>query len=168
MTQTREMRLKNNEITDPEMIRKILDKCAICRLGFSEGGIPYVIPINYGFTFENGIITLFFHSSGIGRKIDIIKENPIACFEIDCEYWLNPDENPGRNAVRWESLIGTGKIEYVEEFYEKRRMLGNMIRKFRLYNPLYRPTPLTDDRVVNVTMLKLVLDEYKAKWELHI
>ena len=167
MTQTREMHFKRNEITDTENIRAILEKCVYGRLGFSEGGVPYIVPINFGYTFEDGVITLFFHSSGVGRKIDIIKENPLVCFEIDCEYLLDPETDPGGNRVRWESLIGTGKIEYVTEFYEKRRMLGNMIRKFRKYNKHYHPNPLTDDRVIGVTMFKLVLDEYKAKWLLH-
>ena len=168
MTQTREMRLKDREITDPAEIKSILDDCAICRLGFSEGGVPYVLPMNYGYTYEGGVITLFFHSAGLGRKIDIINANPTVCFEIDSEHRLDPDERPDRSSVKWESLVGSGTLEYVNDFQEKRLMLGNMIRKYRRHNSLYKPNPLTDDRVDGVTMFRLTLDEFKAKREYHL
>jgi len=123
--------------------------------------------MNYGYTYENGVITLFFHSSGEGRKVEIIKQNPVVCFEIDYDTKLNPDDNPDRHAVMWESLIGTGTAQIVTNLDEKRRMLGNMMRKFRGYNPHYRPTPLTESRVIDVLMIKLVLDEFKAKRVFH-
>jgi len=164
----REMRTKDCLITNKEEIQTILDHCERCRLGFSEDGVPYVIPMNYGYTFENDVLTLFFHGASEGRKIDIIRKNPLVCFEIDCDYRLNPDASPQRHAVKWESIVGTGTIEYVTDFNEKRMILGNMMRKFRRYNPLYRPNPLTDDRVIHVTIWKLVLDEFQAKRVKHI
>jgi len=163
------MRNKANEVTDKDEILQILDNCERCRLGFSDGGVPYVIPINYGFTFgSDGELTLFFHCAREGRKIDIIKKNPVVCFEIDCDYRMNPHSNPGKFAIKYESLIGSGTIEIVEDFQEKRMILGNMIRKFRKYNPLYHPTPWTDDRINEVAIMKLVLDEYKAKRVFHL
>jgi len=167
MTQTRKLRT-GYQITDREEIKSILDNAAICRLGFSEQGIPYVIPINYGYTYENDIITLFFHSGREGRKLEIIKTNPIVCFEADTVQRLNPEEDPGGNAIKWESIIGTGTIEDVTDFDEKKFMLGNMMKIFKKYNPYYKPNPLTDSRIINIKMLKLVLDEFKAKRLHHI
>lgn len=166
MTQKRAMRMKDKEITDEREIREILENCHICRLGFSEENIPYTIPINYGYTYENGIISTFFHCSWEGRKIDIIKKNPVVCFEIDYVIHVEPEEHNGI-AVIWESLIGTGHIETINDVREKYLMLGNMMRKFRKYNKHYKPTPLTRERVDGVQMLKLVLDEFKAKRLLH-
>ena len=37
-------------ITDPEIIRKILDRCKIIHLGMQEDGHVYVVPTNYGYT----------------------------------------------------------------------------------------------------------------------
>ena len=168
MTQTRDMRAKSSQITDSGEIRELLENCGICRLGFSERGTPYVIPINYGYTYENDIISTYYHSSREGRKLDILMDNPLVCFEADRVIRLDPDKNPDRNAVVWESIIGTGIMREVTDFNEKRLMLGNMMKVFIRYNPYYRPTPLTDSRVINILMLKLVLDEYKAKRLYHI
>jgi nitroimidazol reductase NimA-like FMN-containing flavoprotein (pyridoxamine 5'-phosphate oxidase superfamily) len=162
------MRLKEKQVTDRAEILDIIKKCERCRLGFSEDGIPYVIPINYGFTFTDGVLTLFFHCAGEGRKIDVIKKNPLVCFEIDCHTRIDPGQNPDKFAIIYESLVGTGTMEFVNDFNEKRTILGNMIRKFRSFNPLYHPNPLTDNRVDEVTIMKLVLDEYKAKRAYHL
>ena len=168
MKEPRPMRKQECRITGREEIRNILETGAICRLGFCENGVPYVIPINYGYTYIDDVITLFFHCAGEGRKIDIIKKNPVVCFEVDCVERLNPNDNPERHSLKWESIIGSGMIEIVPDFDEKRMMLGNMMKVFRGYNPNYRPTPLTDIRVHEVTMLKLTLDEFQAKRVMHI
>ena len=168
MPGTRAMRLKNKQVTNPDEILEILERCERCRLGFSDDGIPYIIPINYGFTYLDGELTLFFHCADEGRKIDIIKKNPVVCFEMDCDYRLDPASNSDKNAIKYESIVGTGTIAFVTDHQEKRMILGNMIKKFRKYNPLYRPNPLTDDRVIGVSILKLKADEFKAKRLFHI
>ena len=165
---TREMRMKDKQVTDRDEILEIINNCERCRLGFSDDGVPYVIPINFGFTYEDGALTLFFHCAAEGRKMDIIKKNPVVCFEMDCDYRLNPKENVDKNAIKYESVIGTGIIKIVEDHQEKRMILGNMIKKFRRYNPLYRPNPLTDDRVRGVVIMKLKAHEFKAKRLYHI
>ena len=48
-------------ITDPEIIRKILDRCKIIHLGMQEDGHVYVVPTNYGYTYEDGKLTFYSH-----------------------------------------------------------------------------------------------------------
>ena len=162
------MRTAEKEVKSHDEILEIINNCDRCRLGFSENGMPYIVPMNYGFTYSGGQLTLFFHCAGEGRKMDIIKQNPVVCFEMDCDYHLNPGEDNGGNKVKYESIIGTGTIRVVGDHNEKKKILGNMMKKFRRYNPLYRPNPLTDDRVRGVTVLKLKADEFKAKRLFHI
>ena len=166
MTQTREMRRKEKSVSDPEEIRAILDKSAICRLGFSQGGTPYVLPLNYGYTYIDGVITVFIHGAGEGRKMDIIGQNPIVCFEIDCEQRLDPETNPNRYAFIWESIVGTGTVEFVTDLNEKKQIISNIINKYLKHNPHYH-TEVTDVRIQGTTVLKLRLDEFKAKRIIH-
>ena len=70
-------------ITDPEIIRKILDRCKIIHLGMQEDGHVYVVPTNYGYTYEDGKLTFYSHGAMEGKKWDIIKKNPEICVEID-------------------------------------------------------------------------------------
>jgi nitroimidazol reductase NimA-like FMN-containing flavoprotein (pyridoxamine 5'-phosphate oxidase superfamily) len=39
-------------------------------------------------------LTLFFHGAKEGRKIEIVKNNNSACFEIDCDTKLIEAEKP--------------------------------------------------------------------------
>ena len=75
MAEPRKMRKQWCRITSREEIRAILDSCERCRLAFSDDGASYVVPMNYGYTYIDDVLTLFFHSSVQGRKIDIIHKN---------------------------------------------------------------------------------------------
>lgn len=46
------MRRKDREVTEETEIRKVLDECRIVRLGFQDGGRIFVVPVNYGYSYE--------------------------------------------------------------------------------------------------------------------
>jgi nitroimidazol reductase NimA-like FMN-containing flavoprotein (pyridoxamine 5'-phosphate oxidase superfamily) len=43
------MRRSEKEITERSAIDEIINRCLVCRLALSDGGIPYVIPMNFGY-----------------------------------------------------------------------------------------------------------------------
>jgi len=45
------MRRKDREITDSGEIISIMKKCSVCSLAFFDEQYPYVVPMNFGFTF---------------------------------------------------------------------------------------------------------------------
>ena len=49
---------REREITDLEEIIKILEKENIIHIGLVDGDEPYVVPMNYGFTMEDGVFRL--------------------------------------------------------------------------------------------------------------
>lgn len=116
----REMRRKDREICERGKIEAILDRALICHLGLCYDNWPYVIPLNYGY--EDG--HLYFHGANEGKKIDIIKENPKACFQVENDVTLipRPDKRSGFDQS-YRSVIGFGNIRIVEDFEEKRHAL---------------------------------------------
>ena len=50
-------------MTDPEKIAAVIAACPCCRLAFSDHGKPYVVPVNFGHTVENGRHIFYFHGS---------------------------------------------------------------------------------------------------------
>ena len=77
------MRRRDREITDNEKIKEIIKACDCCRLGLNDNGKVYIVPLNFGFTEENGNYTFYFHGARTGRKLDIIKQNNYVGFELD-------------------------------------------------------------------------------------
>jgi nitroimidazol reductase NimA-like FMN-containing flavoprotein (pyridoxamine 5'-phosphate oxidase superfamily) len=113
------MRRAEMEIKDREAIEAILHKATVCRLGLCRDGVPYVVPLSFGYR-DN---VLCFHSAPEGRKIDALRENPRVCFEVDIDQELVPGESPCAWTVRYRSVIGSGKARLVESGEEKRAAL---------------------------------------------
>ena len=49
---------REREVTDPAQIRELLDKSMIAHIGMVDGDEPYVVPMNYGYTMEDGKLTM--------------------------------------------------------------------------------------------------------------
>ena len=65
------MRRKDREITGRENIEPILQACKVCRVAMTgTDGWPYVIPMNFGYTWDEDGLTLYFHGGVKGKKID--------------------------------------------------------------------------------------------------
>jgi uncharacterized protein len=127
-TKVIEMRRKDREISNIEEIKGIIDKCKVCHLAMVDNGLPYVVPLNFGYTLEDNLLTLFFHSAKSGRKLDILKENKAVCFEMAVEGQLIKVEDPCNSGYYYESVIGFGQVEFIEEIAVKCRALTILMK----------------------------------------
>ena len=84
------MRRTDREITDSTEIRGILERAKIVHLGMVDGGRPYVVPLHYGFEWDEGDLTLWCHGAREGRKLDVLRVNHTVFVEIDCDAELAP------------------------------------------------------------------------------
>lgn len=109
------MRRKDREITDFNELVKIMEKCDVCRLALNDGDYPYILPVNYGMQVENGKVTLYFHGAEKGRKYEVIEKDDRASFEMDCSHQLIFDEKKASCTMKYESVIGRGRIELLPE-----------------------------------------------------
>lgn len=110
---------REREVTDINEIKEILDKSMIVHVGMIDGDEPYVVPMNYGYTLEEGELCIYLHGATVGRKIDIIKTNPKVFFEMECD--VNPFE--GKVACQYgttyASVMGLGTAEVLTDVEEK-------------------------------------------------
>lgn len=124
------MRRKDRELSDFNEILAILDKCEVCRLAMVDNGAPYIVPMNFGYTTENHVITLYFHSAAEGRKIDILKNTPAVCIEMDCSHELITGEKACDFTMDFESIIGSDKAEFIDSEEEKVFALTCIMQKY--------------------------------------
>jgi nitroimidazol reductase NimA-like FMN-containing flavoprotein (pyridoxamine 5'-phosphate oxidase superfamily) len=113
------MRRTEKEIEDQNIIHKILSTSIICRIGLFDEEYPYVIPVNYGY--KNN--SLYVHCAPHGKKIDLIKKNNRACFEIEEPHKILEDEISCKWTTKYRSVIGFGNIEIITDFEEKKKGL---------------------------------------------
>ncbi len=108
------MRRKDREITDLEDILSIIRKCDVCRLALFDEEYPYIVPLNFGFSYEEGRLKLYFHGAREGKKLTLIARNPKAAFEMDCSHQLVTGEKACDYSMDYESVCGNGTIAVLE------------------------------------------------------
>lgn len=119
------MRKKEREIKDKAVLDQLLMQSRICRLGLFDGKWPYVVPVNMGY--EPGRI--YFHSSKKGKKMEILRDNPNVCFEIDADVEIVTGERPCDWTTYYKSVIGFGTAVMVEDEAEKLAGLKTIMRR---------------------------------------
>ncbi len=122
------MRRKDREIQDEHRIEEIIKACDSIRLGFLDKSEIYIVPMNFGYTFD-GRYTFYFHSAKEGRKIDIIKDRPTVGFEMDTKYGLSTSDVACKFSSSFQSIIGTGIVEVIEREGEKKFALNRIMHK---------------------------------------
>jgi len=120
------MRRKDREITDPAEMAAILESAPVCRLALTDGNEPYVVPLCFGFDGR----AIYIHSALEGKKIEILKQNPRCCVEVDSTEGPIPDDNPCSWEMQYRSVICTGTALFVDEPGEKCRALNCILAHY--------------------------------------
>lgn len=118
------MRRKEREIKEPNEILEILASSKIMRVGFNDNGHIYIVPLNFGFEYENGKLVLYFHGARDGRKFGLIQKGGNVGFEMDCNYQLMMAETACGHSAFYSSAIGEGEIFEITENDEKKKALN--------------------------------------------
>lgn len=123
------MRRSDREITDKNKIEEFISKEQILRVAFHDNGDIYIVPVNYGYLFENDKYSFYFHGAKAGRKYELSKSGPVVGFEIDGEYKLLESEDACGFSAAFQSVIGTGVLHLVEDREEKKKGLNAIMKQ---------------------------------------
>lgn len=152
------MRRKDRQVLDKDTIVKIIDKCNVCRLGFIDNDEVYIVPLNFGYTFEDKLI-LYFHGALKGRKADILSHCPIKTgVEMDCNHKLLVEEKACNCSFNYSSIIGTGEAVVINELEEKKFALNQIMLKY-----IDKTFDFNEKALSNTMIFKVTLDNYSAK-----
>ena len=152
------MTRRERQITDPEQILQILDTAKIVHLGLAVDNEPYVVPMNYGYTMEDGKLTVYLHCSHRGRKLDMIRANPNVFLEMECDLVPFEGDVACRYGLAYSSLMGRGKAEIVEDVEEKKKALVLLMK-----TQTGKEISFEDKMTTIVTIVKINVSEYTAK-----
>ena len=152
------MTKRERQITDEGQITAILDAAQVLHLGMAVDNEPYVVPMNYGYTVEDGHLVLYLHSALRGKKLDMIRANSRVFFELDCD--LTPFE--GRVACQYglaySSVMGRGNARIVEDVEEKKHAMSVLMKTQTGKDFSF------EDRLVSiVAVIRIDVEEYTAK-----
>ncbi len=127
------MRRKDREVLGDENIAKIIEQCTTCHIAMIDDanvGMPYVIPISFGYSLMDGVLELYFHCAHVGKKLDCILKNPNVAFSMCVENRIEIHEDVYCRSGRfYASVVGQGKAEIVEDNAEKCRGLTLLMER---------------------------------------
>ena len=121
------MRRNDREIKDKALIEQFIAKEQIIRIAFYDNGDLYIVPLNYGFIYENDKYVFYFHGAKAGRKFELSKSSPMVGFEIDGEYELLQADVACDYSAKFQSVIGTGRLSIIEDYEEKIKGLNALM-----------------------------------------
>ena len=153
------MRRSEREVTDIAEIERILNEAQVCRIALVDGEFPYLIPLCFGYTLESGELALYFHSALQGKKMELLKKNNNAAFEIDKLEEIIPGENACSFSASFECITGRGTIDILNGI-EKITALNSIMAK---YDKSGREHKYSEQTLNNVALLKLTADEFCCK-----
>ena len=149
---------REREVTDLDEIIKILDKCKVLHMGLVDGDEPYVVPLNYGYTMVDGRLTLYMHGAKTGYKLDLMKNNPKAFFEMDCDIVPFEGKSACQYGTEYASVMGRGLAKIVEDVEEKKKALSILMK-----TQTGKDFEFTDKLVSVVAVFKIEVLDYSAK-----
>lgn len=153
------MRKANREIKDEQLMRQTLETADTCHLALNTGGAPYIVPLSYGYTLEEGSLTFYFHCAGEGQKLELMDADNRAGFEVDCGQKLVTGPKACHYSTQFMSVVGWGLLERLTDPAAKKTALSHLMRHYS-----GRDDWDFDEKVLNhTTVLRLTVREFTGK-----
>ena len=152
------MTKRENQITDEQKIRHILDTAKVLRLGIAVDNVPHIVPMNYGYTMEGEKLTFWLHSAVNSDKLELLRHNPNICFELDCDHVPFEGKLPCQYGMVYSSILGRGTATVVEDVEEKKRAMSILMK-----TQTGKDFTFEDRLVTIVTVIRIDVAEYTAK-----
>ena len=155
-TTERPMRRHECEVTNIQVIHRILGRAALCRVAMVDGTEPYLVPMNCGWDGEH----LFLHAAIEGRKLDILRANPRVCVEVDEDIQIVTGATGDECTANYVTVIGTGTASFVLDPLAKRHDLNIIIHQC---HPGVPEEVFPDEALSRVAVLEVHFDHLSCK-----
>jgi nitroimidazol reductase NimA-like FMN-containing flavoprotein (pyridoxamine 5'-phosphate oxidase superfamily) len=148
------MRRREKAVTGMAGLEQILWQGKVCQLAIPDVPAPYLVPLNYGYRDE----VLYFHSAPEGHKIELLKLNPLVGFSVIIDLGLVEAEQACNWGARFRSVIGHGRVEFIEDAEQKRSALNLLMDQYA-----EKRFDFPAAAIAGTTVFKLVIEEMTGK-----
>jgi nitroimidazol reductase NimA-like FMN-containing flavoprotein (pyridoxamine 5'-phosphate oxidase superfamily) len=136
-------------------IVKILQKETMGFLGLSKNGMPYVVPMTYGYS--NGKILL--HCTLKGKKLEYIRTNPKVCFTVGWQSGrIIRHPQGGHCNANHDSIICYGIARIIEDINERCEVLNT-------FNQCLQPNAkeISQEEVLNCLAIEIRINKMTGR-----
>ncbi|MFV0392904.1 MAG: pyridoxamine 5'-phosphate oxidase family protein [Coprobacillaceae bacterium] len=152
------MRRKDREVTNTNEILEIIKECKVCRLAMQDENGLYIVPLNFGYTYINDTLTLYFHSAKTGRKIKALNKYPNVAIEMDCKHALIESDIACGYGYAYKSIIGSGIVSFINDIEAKKLALSLLMQ-----HQTGKDFIFTEEMMKPVSVFKVELKTFTGK-----
>jgi nitroimidazol reductase NimA-like FMN-containing flavoprotein (pyridoxamine 5'-phosphate oxidase superfamily) len=138
-------------------IDEMLKKHFVGRIGCHNGNDIYVVPVSYAYDGK-----YIYVRSVEGKKIEMLRKNPSACFEVD----------ETQDMAHWQSVIIKGKYEELTDETERNKALKILIdRRLPIMSSTTThlgdiwPFPPEDLSIIKGVVFRISVEEKTGRYE---
>ena len=124
------MKKNDKSVKDMDEIKNIVSQCQVVKVAMCEDNTPYLVPLIYGYEFNEDELILYCHCSNEGKKLDILDKNPNVFIEIDNEHNIIEGNTPCECGFEYFSIMSTGKVEFIHDIYDKIHGLNKIMEHY--------------------------------------
>ena len=140
-------------LTDKSEIDRVIGQCDICFVGMNGAdGVPYVIPMNFGYDGREFIL----HSAPHGKHVDLLAHDNRVSLTFCTARTLRCQHPDMACSYSMESasVLGTGTVSFVddEDLEEKERCLNVLMRHYVTRDFAYSAPALRNVKVWKVAI----------------
>lgn len=156
---TRKMR--TSFVTDEKEIEQIIAECDICFVGIAtENGVPYVIPMNFGYRDKEVIL----HSAPEGRHLDLLKHNNqiSVTFCTDRKLRCQHPDVACSYSMESKSVVCRGEVTFLadDDLAGKEEALNLMMKKYSKQSFKYSTPALRNVKVWRVKLFDITAKSF--------
>ena len=154
------MRRMDKEIKDHDKLEEILRETRYVTIGMCRDNIPYLVTLSHSYSKTEGC--LYFHCASEGKKLDFMRANP----QVWGQALIDHGYNEGKCSHLYISAMFKGRVEFVQDPSEKKKILGYMVRH-QEKNPeltLNSPTGMANVGEMGKTAVgRILIEELRGK-----
>ncbi|MDR1600312.1 MAG: pyridoxamine 5'-phosphate oxidase family protein [Oscillospiraceae bacterium] len=124
----RPTRRSDRAVTDPAGLFEILTSAKTLRLGLVDQGRAYIVPMSFGYDASPDVQPetwrLYVHCAAEGRKLTLMRKNPIVAFELDANPSLREGDTACEYGLNYSSIMGEAVVRFLTSHDEKRGALS--------------------------------------------
>ncbi len=153
------MRRSERLVARPEEAFAVISRCKVLRLALNvPGGAPYIVPVNFGWEEADGMPVFYLHCAREGRKLDLLRLDARVGFELDGAHALKRGDVPCAYSCFYESVVGAGRVEFIDGAEEKARALERIMAQ-----QTGEAIPVSSAQAQGVIVLRLRAEAWSCK-----
>ena len=154
------MNHEERRVSDKKMIMKILDMERTCFVALHDEPYPYVVPMNFGYVWEDQLI-FYLHMAVRGHRIDLIRQNPNVAVAVGV-FLDRVGHRPYRNEPHdYRSVMAYGTASVITPDMEDEFLKG--LSALCVHTDRPKVTKMTRQMREDMLILKITADFVSGK-----